>query len=593
MIEAIQELYTKRINEFSEKLKAIENKIRIVSYSRVFLALAAVFCFYFALTKSTDYFFMVLLLILVFVSLVFVHTKLFKRRDLLRNLVLINNQELKYLEQDYSSFNPGNEFIDNSHPYTFDLDIFGAGSLYQSLSRNVTYSGRKLLAQTLSENCLSVQEISTKQQSVKELKEKLDFRQKFQATGLMLTESPSDREKFNQWLKEDFYFLKHGILSIIIYLLPALSLIFLIISIIQSEFHAGLALTILFNWIVYGSNLKKITRLYSLVSKKKILLDSYSGLFKIVDEEIFKSPELVEVSASIRNASGQFKKLADYVGWFDQRLNIFVSPVLNSLFLYDLQLSLLIERWRSKNDKHMLVWMNTLGKLDVLCSLGNFHYNNPDFCFPELSDSGLAFKAYGLGHPLIRSNKRVPNDFELGGDHHIAIITGANMAGKSTFLRVVGINIALAYTGAPVCATGFKATMLELMSSMRISDSLKDDVSYFYAELQRLKLIRQKVESGHPTFILLDEMLRGTNSKDKQQGSKAFVENLLEYNCLALVATHDLMLGELHEQYPSKIENFSFESILIDNELRFDYKIRPGIAKNTNASFLMRKLGII
>jgi hypothetical protein len=592
MTEGIKELYKNRINYFSDKLISVENKTRIVSYTRVFLALAVMVFFYFALTKDTVYFYWVLFLIMIFIGFVFVHTKLFKKRDLLKNLVLINKQELEYLEQNYSSFDPGDEFIDHTHPYTFDLDIFGEGSLYQSLSRTVTFHGKELLAHTLS-NKLSKEEIPARQQSIKELKDKHDFRQKFQATGLMLNESPSDRENLRNWLKEDFHFIQNRVLSYLISILPLITTIFIVFSLVKSEFHPGLGLCILVNWVVYGVNAKKVNRLYSLVSKKKTLLQNYSDLFEIVEQEKFNSQSLTNVRTSILNASGEFRKLSNYVSWLDQRLNIFVSPVLNSLFLYDLQWSFLIEKWRLKNDKNMILWMDTLGELDVLCSLSNFHYNNPDFCFPELSDEKLLIETCGVGHPLIKSNKRVPNDFKLEGENQIAIVTGANMAGKSTFLRVIGINMALAYTGAPVCAASFKISTLDLISSMRISDSLRDDVSYFYAELRRLKSIRQKVESGDPTLILLDEMLRGTNSKDKQQGSKAFVQNLLGYNCLALVATHDLMLGQLEEEYPAKIKNFSFESLLVDNELIFDYKIKAGIARNTNASFLMKKLGII
>jgi hypothetical protein len=548
--------------------------------------------FYFALTQNTVYFYYVLFFILLFIILVLVHARLFKKRELLRNTVIINKQEVNYLDQDYSVFKAGDQFIDHTHPYTFDLDIFGQGSIYQSINRTVTFNGADLLAKSLSYK-LPKDEILARQQSVKELKEKLDFRQGFQATGMMLNESADDRGKFKTWLAEDYQFINNTLLTYLLYILPVVTFVFLVISLIKSEFHPGLFLAVFLNWIVYALNVKKINRLYSLVSKKKILLQAYSDLFNSVEVEKFNSSKLKEVRNQIQNASSQFKKLAGYVAMLDQRLNVFVSPVVNTLFLYDLQWCSLIEKWRLANDKQMLVWMDSLGELDLLCTLGNFHYNNPEFSFPEIVHEGLIVQASQVGHPLIKRNKRVPNDFTLGGKEHIAIVTGANMAGKSTFLRVIGINSVLAFTGAPVCASSFKIALVDLISSMRITDSLKDDVSYFYAELQRLKTIRQKVESGVSTLILLDEMLRGTNSKDKQQGSKCFVENLLGFNCLSLVATHDLMLGQLEVEHPAKIKNYSFESLLVDNELKFDYKIQSGVAKNTNASFLMKKLGII
>jgi DNA mismatch repair ATPase MutS len=394
-------------------------------------------------------------------------------------------------------------------------------------------------------------------------------------------------------LNEKNNFTNNKLLSYALYITPLIALVFTIVSIIKGEMHPVLSLTILVNWLIYGFNAKKINHLFLLISKKKNLLNNYSNLLKISSSEIFKTPKLENIRTSHEKASTEFKILATIVAWFDQRLNILISPVLNSLFLFDLQCCIRIEKWKIKNQMDVLPWFDSLGEIDVYCCYGNFAYNNPDFELPEFSKDEFIVKTEAVSHPLINRKKRIANDFSLGAQNQIAIITGANMAGKSTFLRTIGINMVLAFTGAPVCARQFKTSVVDIISSMRISDSLKDDVSYFYAELQRLKTIRQKVESGKPILILLDEMLRGTNSKDKQQGSKLFVENLTNFNCLSLVATHDLSLGQLEETYPKKIKNYSFESFLKNNELLFDYQIKEGVAQNTNASFLMKNLGII
>jgi hypothetical protein len=592
LIDSLQEIYSQKLKIYSVQLSQLDSKIRVISYSRLIIALTSIIVFYFALNESHYLFFVLLFLIIAFSGLVIIHSTLFKKKELIQNHIRINENELKYLKHDFSSFDKGEDLIDFNHSYTYDLDIFGESSLFQSIDRAVTYQGKIILAQAMSQPLLSQPEILSRQACIKELKDKLDFRQSFQARGLLLKETSADRETLTNWLNEKYYFINQKFLSYLLTVLPLFTMLSLAISVIKQEIHPMLTLALILNGTLYAVKRKKTIRLYSLISKKKLLLENYSDLLKIVYDEKFKSQELEELRLSLQDGSGQIKKLSAYMGWFDQRLNMIAGIVLNGLFLSDLQCCYQIEKWRSQNDKKILTWLNALGKADALFSLSNFAFNNPEFTFPEFRDE-LSIHATELSHPLIAKNKRIPNDFDLSDGNSIAIITGANMAGKSTFLRTLGINIVLSYTGAPVCAARFKIPVIDMVSSMRVSDSLKDDVSYFYAELQKLKSIRMKIESGQPTFILLDEMLRGTNSKDKQQGSKAFMENLLSFHCLSLLATHDLSLGIMEEEYPVKVKNFCFEGLIKDDGLFFDYKIKAGVAQNTNASFLMKKLGII
>jgi hypothetical protein len=592
-IDSLQEIYSQKIKEFSTRLNKLESKIRVISYSRLIIAIVSVIIFYFALTENPYLFFGLLFLLTLFSILVIIHSGLFRKKELTENYIKINENELKYLKHDFSSFDKGEDLIDFNHPYTYDLDIFGESSLFQSLCRIVTYQGRVILARTMSQPLLSQSGILSRQACVKELKDKLDFRQHFQANGLLLKETSADNETLTKWLHEQYHFLNQKFLPYILVVLPLFTMVFLLVSVFKQAIHPLFSLSIIVNGIVYGANAKKINALFSLVSKKKLLLESYAHLMKIVYDEKFKTPELEELRLSLQNGSEQIRKLADYTGWFDQRLNFPFNIVLNSLFLFDLQCCYQIEKWRSGNDKNIPAWLNALGNADAISSLSNFAYNNPEFSFPEFSEEKLSIHAKELSHPLIAGKKRIPNDLDLAAGNSVCIVTGANMAGKSTFLRTLGINIVLTYTGAPVCATRLRVPVIGLVSSMRVSDSLKDDVSYFYAELQKLKMIRTMAESGQPILILLDEMLRGTNSKDKQQGSKAFMEALLNFNCLSLLATHDIMLGKMEEEYPLRIKNFCFEGLIQNDELFFDYKIRSGIAQNTNASFLMKKLGII
>ena len=227
-----------------------------------------------------------------------------------------------------------------------------------------------------------------------------------------------------------------------------------------------------------------------------------------------------------------------------------------------------------------------------LNSLGTFAFNHPTFVYATI-EKEIVIEATAIGHPLIPQNECIANDFTLGQNKSVLIITGANMAGKSTFLRTIGVNLVLALSGAPLCARTFRCPVIDMRSGMRTADSLKDHQSYFYAELNRLKVIMDDLRSDRPLLILLDEILKGTNSADKQAGSIALVKQLLPHPCLALIATHDLAMGELAKEFPERIQNYCFEATIENDQLSFDYKLKPGLATKMNATFLMRKMGIL
>jgi DNA mismatch repair ATPase MutS len=291
-------------------------------------------------------------------------------------------------------------------------------------------------------------------------------------------------------------------------------------------------------------------------------------------------------------ADEKVRGLASLVSAFDARLNSMTNLVVNSFLLYDLQCIYRLEKWKEENAMHLPGWLNTIREAEVLCSFGTFAFNHPGFAFPQIN-SGLILSAKDMGHPLLEENERVVNDVHLDRKQSIMIITGANMAGKSTFLRSLGVNVVLALSGAPVCASEFHCPLMDLRSGMRTADSLKEHQSYFYAELDRLKSIMEDLREGKPLLILLDEILKGTNSTDKQAGSVALVKQLTERHCLVLIATHDLALGDLENKYPGRILNYSFEANIENEQLFFDYKLKRGLAQKMNATFLMRKMGII
>jgi DNA mismatch repair ATPase MutS len=274
-------------------------------------------------------------------------------------------------------------------------------------------------------------------------------------------------------------------------------------------------------------------------------------------------------------------------------MNMLIGVVLNGLLLWDYHCIYRLEKWKSSNKKLFPVWLEMLGRVDAYISLGNYAHNNPAFAYPVISDKGIVFSAKMLGHQLIDENKRVCNDFEIDQKGIVCIISGANMAGKSTFLRTVAINYILGMVGAPVCAGEMSFLPSKLFTSMRTTDSLSSNESYFYAELKRLKALKSKVEAGEPVFFILDEILKGTNSKDKAKGSKLFLEKLVALQGTGLIATHDTSLGMMEQEHPGVIMNKCFE-IEIDGELiKFDYKLQDGITQKMNAAFLMKQMGIV
>ncbi len=288
----------------------------------------------------------------------------------------------------------------------------------------------------------------------------------------------------------------------------------------------------------------------------------------------------------------EVRRLSKLLNIFDQRLNMLLGVILNGLFLFDFIMLHLLENWKDKNHAQILEWIEITGWTDAMISLSGFACNHPDFAMPQMEEGQPLMEVSGLGHPLIADHKRVDNDLKLDAEK-VVVITGANMAGKSTFLRSLGINMVLTYMGCPVCATHFRTGYAGLYSSMRTADSLKDEESYFLAEIKRLQLIVQRMETGEPLLILLDEVLKGTNTTDKKLGSVGLIQRSLKYPIRCFIATHDLSLGELENEYKGKVVNWCFESYIKEMELSFDYTIRKGIATNMNASFLMRQMGIM
>jgi len=347
---------------------------------------------------------------------------------------------------------------------------------------------------------------------------------------------------------------------------------------------------------ILSPKLKNINLEHALLGKQTDLLEKYADLFQKTQEKDFQSELLKKVQSGLvkenLSAYAAFKKLAGISKAFDYRLNMLVGILLDVYFLWDIRQVMRLEKWKKQYGTHMDEWFLQLARLDEMNSWAGFAFNFIDARFPELSKEEFSLEGKNLRHPFIKESECVGNPVHLKGWGQFHIITGANMAGKSTYLRTVGINLLLAMAGAPVLADSMTFTPVQLFTGIKTSDSLQDGASYFFAELKRLKEIIDRLHDDEQLFIILDEILRGTNSKDKQKGSKALLKQLVRFRASGLMATHDLSLGELATQFPENIVNKRFEVEITGQEMVFDYTLKEGVSQNLNASFLMKKMGI-
>ncbi|MGK2863287.1 MAG: MutS-related protein [Chitinophagaceae bacterium] len=433
--------------------------------------------------------------------------------------------------------------------------------------------------------------IPLKQQAVKELSQMPVWRHEFSAIA-SLTRTEITTDAIVKWLGS-----YSGFVPSIMKILP---LIFTLISVGLTVlfFLAFVPFSYVVLWFFFGLGIsagyaRSITKLISNTSNMENLFRQYHRLLIILEETNFESEWLRNQKQQIlgdHRSSNLFKTFADHLNSLDRNINPFYLLLANGFFLRSLTHCYLIERWIQKHGASVEKWFNVIAFFDAYNSLGNFAYNHPAYSFPEILKGDAVLKASGLGHPLIHPEKSIPNDFEIENQQFF-IITGANMAGKSTFLRTVSLQIVMANAGLPVCAAKVEYGPIKLITSMRTSDSLRDDESYFFSELKRLKFIVKEIQTDR-YFIVLDEILKGTNSIDKAKGSKKFVERLVASNSTGLIATHDLSLCEVAKEMP-QIENYYFDAEIIDDDLHFDYTLKKGICKNMNASFLLKKMGIV
>jgi hypothetical protein len=538
----------------------------------------------------------ILFTIVLFLILVYLYSGHLNKRDFYSNLVSINNNEIKALSGDNSAFSDGSRWINHDHEFSNDIDLFGKESLFQYLNRTITGYGRAVLAGWLSAPFKLFEDIKPRQEAIKELSFKLTWRQDFIASGFDKSLEKEDIDGLLEWLNEKSYSSSSPFRKLAIYLLPGLTFLSLMLLITGYLHYSVFTLFFLLNLLLTLFEIRKTGRIHSIVSKKYSFLSSLSQLLSCIEKESFNSTILTgiknKLSVDSTSATVKIGKLNRIIQSFDSRLNLMVGFVLNGLLLWDFHCIHSLEKWKEESVNLLPEWLDLIGQVEAYISLANYSFNNQEYIFPELSEDSSVVDAIALGHPLIDIEKRVCNDFIIRKKGMIFIITGANMAGKSTFLRTIAVNFILGMTGAPVCAKQMNFRPLQLFTSMRTTDSLSHNESYFYAELKRLKSLKNRLESGEELFFILDEILKGTNSNDKSTGSKLFIKKIIDIGGTGLIATHDTSLGEMEIEFPGVIFNKCFEIEIDGVNIRFDYKLREGITKRMNAALLMKQMGI-
>lgn len=532
----------------------------------------------------------------LFAFLMWRHFRLYARKGDLERLIRLNELELKGLDYDFSAFDGAPDKIDPTHPFSLDLDLFGDHSLFQSINRTVTAYGRELLADWLREPLTDRVAIERRQAFVRELGERTGLRQRFYVEGGDQAGALSDLERLGRLAGRPALFSGNCWLRCLVWLVPAGWAALLVAYGLGWLAESWLGFYLLFALMAGYARSKALNRLYERVNRLEAILKAYARLARLLEAESFRSAEGKEIHDLLARgkdavASGAIHQLSRLIGGLDQRYSA-AGVVLNLFWMRDTRLAIRLERWLACYGSAMAGWLDALARFDAYASLAGFAFNHPDYVYPTLTDRYFTMVGERLGHPLLDRDRCVRNDVRVPAAPWFLIITGANMAGKSTYLRTVGVNYLLACVGAPVCAGSLTLCPAPLMTSLRTSDSLASHESYFFAELKRLQAIIQRLRRGERLFIILDEILKGTNSEDKQKGSLALMKQLVGLGSCGIIATHDLLLGSLEREFPAAVKNYRFEADIKNNELSFSYQLREGIAQNMNACFLMRKMGI-
>lgn len=582
--------YEKELGKHQKEAKRNKGLIFQLGMLRLGIFILAAIGIYFTQDKPEIALIIAVAAIALFLFLIKKHANLKSQKLLSEALAKINEEEIQITSGKFHHRTDGIKFQNPQHHYAVDIDLFGRASFYQYINRTETSEGSQALADELLAN--NIVEIENRQESIQELAKNPEWRQRFLATARLI-EVETNTEEIAAWLKNYRAFIPKGIKWLpLVFSILSLGVIVLYSMSYIPEW--GIIL-----WLALGLGItakfkKKTDILGQKIDRAKDTIRQHASLLEQIEGIEFSTECLKLKQSKIEleglKASAIFKDLSKRIDAFDHRKNIISAVVSNGFMLYDIKQTLKIEDWIEVYSSKVDEWFKVIAFFDAYNSLGNYAFNHPQYIYPTIEKEKKGIRTKNLGHPLLNPNKRIDNDLKIDAQEFF-IITGANMAGKSTFLRTVSLHIVMANIGLPICAEECNYHPIKLITSMRTIDSLSDDSSYFFAELSRLKFIREEIKKDS-YFIILDEILKGTNSTDKAIGSRKFVEKLVAFKATGIIATHDLSLCEIAKELV-EVKNFYFDAEIESNELHFDYTLKDGICKNMNASFLLKKMEII
>jgi hypothetical protein len=573
----------------------LEKHFRRIGNARLAAGLSAVVVAFFVFGEVWISFWWLLIPLAAFGALVIVHARVVERLERSQRATQFYERGLARLEDHWMGMGEtGDRFRNPNHVYSEDLDLFGKSSLFQLLSVGRTQAGEDLLASWLLAPA-STDEVAGRQEAIRELAPMLDLREDLAVLGATVR-SGLDPHAAATWGEAPEVVFPTGTRYIAPLFAAAIVILFALYMagvLTRTPFLAALLLEIGYAIFLVGAQTERVTHAVNSPSHDLLLL---SILLDRLEQETFRAPRLQQLHARLKAggqaASAQIARLGRLVERLDWQENKIFALITFPL-LWSVQVAIAIERWRRVWGGHIREWIDTAGEFEALCSLACYSYEHPADVFPEItSASGGWFEAEAIAHPLMPEAHAVPNVVQLGGATRLWIVSGSNMSGKSTLLRTIGINTVLAWAGAPVRAARLKISPLSLGASIRVQDSLQDGRSRFYAEISRLREIVALTNGPRPVLFLLDELLSGTNSHDRQIGAAGIVQALIDHGALGLITTHDLALAHIAEALPGRALNVHFADTLQNGELHFDYRLQPGVVERSNALDLMRSVGL-
>lgn len=584
--------YAARLSQRQAEAESLKRKYRTVGIARIAMLLLGLICLWLMLTGLPAAGWGLIPVGLVSLGLLIRHIRIFEAQRLCNRAIAFYEIGLARLENRWMGRGiQGREFLDDSHPYAKDIDIFGAGSLFELLSTTRTHAGEATLAKWLLTQA-AVPEILARQQAIAELRMNLSLREDLALTGETVQQRMNPA-RLTQWGLAPAV-LNHPLLRIVTALLATLTITSLCL------WFAGFGLLpLLAMGLVQGTFAlflrERVRKVVRGISKPGGDLDVLAQVLARLEREQFSAPLLIrlrrELEADGQAPSQQIRRLARLIAWLDARLNQFFAP-LAGLVLWATQFAFALEAWRMRSGPLIPQWIAAVGEMEALCALAGYSYEHPNDPFPELSEDGCCFDGTQLGHPLLPADRCVRTDLRLDGDLSLLVVSGSNMSGKSTLLRTVGVNAVLALAGAPVRATRLRISSLSLGASIHIQDNLQAGASLFYAEITRLRQLMDMTGSDRPLLFIIDEILHGTNSHDRRIGAEAILKGLVRRGALGLVTTHDLALTKVVDELHLRAANVHFEDHLENGQMKFDYILRPGVVQKSNAIELMRSVGL-